>query len=185
MRRPRGRAGFSLVEVLVATGMAALMAASVTAAFSSAQRAGAAARAVDRRQAAAAALWEQLRALPYCEPAAGGAGTLLQRVFPHADSGLNNSAARFSPEAADDRPAGTFFTSVAVDGVYLNVAATFCATGPVGWQPVAPEMLAGYSPWLPPAAHVLVSIRAVDDGAASGALMAVMPDRPPASAGQP
>ena len=181
MRGPRAGQGFSLIELLVAAGVATLMAASLTAAVANAQRAAGGAQAADRREAAAAALWEQLRALPYCTAVPGGAGSILQRVFPHADVSRNVGDAWFSPQACDGRPAGTFFSSAVLDGVPLSVAATFCTAEASGWQPLAPELLAGYSPDQPPAANLMLSIRPVQDGAGAGGLLVIVPDRPPAS----
>jgi len=164
MRRVARPPAFSLVELVVATVVAVLLVGAVSGSVLAAQRLQGRSQRIGSGVAAAAALWEQLRSLPFCA-AGAAAGTLTQRVFPHADAALNDADAWFGTQAQDGCAPGTFFSVTEQDGVALHVAATFCVVGPEGWAPVTPDRLSAYSPLSPPSARLLVRVRAGDDPA--------------------
>lgn len=164
MSRITRPAAFSLVELVVATGLAVLLVGAVSGSVVAAQRLEARSQTTGSAVAAAAALWEQLRCLPFCL-AGTAASTLTQRVFPHADAALNDADAWFGAQAQNGCPPGTFFSTTEQDGVTLHVAATYCLIGSNGWAALPSDRLSGYSPLSPPSGRLLVRIRAGHDPA--------------------
>ena len=163
MRRPGRSEAFSLVELLVATAVAVLLVGAITGSVLAAQRLENGAEVAGARLAAASALWERLRSLPFCSPGASVRGSLTQTVFPRADTIVDGLGGHLCIQPEDGCPAGTFFTAVQEDGVTLRVAATFCVASAAGFTALPLGRLAVYSPLTPPAGRLLIHVRLAND----------------------
>ena len=173
-----GRAGFSLLEAVVAAALLLTTVAAVTACVTGVSRAGARLERTMRADRATLAVAERLRQLPYCAasyPVRVGeapAADLVAAVFPHAAAWRSTATARYVAAAGDPQAAaGSFVTVVVEQGVRVTCVARFLA-GPEG-APLGPAALAGWdlatSPHPPaPALEVVVSSTA-REGSGSGA----------------
>jgi type II secretory pathway pseudopilin PulG len=168
MKRPRG---FSMVEVVVATGLLVLSASAVTGLVLASQGGFAASRLRTAAHAAAAELVAQARALPFfAEDPAGAESTAVcssavARLFPHALREKNTTAAFYVWHDEGECREGAFVTETpAACGSLRTVARFVCATRS-GWQPVSISRLEGFAVWsqpVPPAPALLVEVTALD-----------------------
>lgn len=159
----------TVIEVLIASALLALVVAGTAGAMGTLQRGGAYAV---RRQACAAAAHDELvrlcslRLLPAAAPVSSGeaaadvGGCLLTEVYPHASVSANTPQRRFVVPPAPDTP--YFETTVTAFGVVLRRRAWFVCRQPDGWLRVAPEPRG--APWTVddpaglPAPNVLVEV---------------------------
>jgi len=172
-----GRAGFSLLEAVVAAALLLTTVAAVTACVTGVSRAGARLERTMRADRATLAVAERLRQLPYCAasyPVRVGeapAADLVAAVFPHAAAWRSTATARYVAAAGDPQAAaGSFVTVVVEQGVRVTCVARFLA-GPEG-APLGPAALAGWDSATssrPPAPvlEVVVSC-AAQEGSGSG-----------------
>jgi hypothetical protein len=135
-----GRAGFALLEVVVAGGILLLTIAAVTFCLVNVSRAGARLERSMDADRAVRQVAQRLRLLPYCAgsyPQAASAsdphaGDLIAAVFPHADPSQNTPEARYIATAVwEEEPAGSFVTLLSEEGVGVKCLARFLA-GPDG-----------------------------------------------------
>jgi hypothetical protein len=142
-------AGFSLLEVVIAGALLLLTVTGATACVTAVSRAGQVSEGAMAADRALAAVATRLGSLPFCPselpaPAAArgaGAADLVSAVFPHADAGDGTEGARFMEVAEDGLPAGSFVTSLSLDGVTVVCVARFRdAAG--GW--LGPDDLVGF-----------------------------------------
>jgi len=137
----------TLVEAVVAAAVVMTVVVAATGACLTARATAGAGQGRAGADACLAARIEELRALPYDEPAGSGVGApadLLSAVFPHADQSRDTAAAFFAPDARDGCAPGTFFTVRAAGGEPVTVAATFVVSTAGGFRPLDPALLAGY-----------------------------------------
>jgi Tfp pilus assembly protein PilW len=165
MRSAARSEAFSLIELLAATVVAVLVVGATTGSVLAAQRLEHSGEAAGARLAAAAALWERLRSLPFCDPAASAQGTLAETVFPRADTNADQAGGHLCVEAQDGCPPGTFFTTIQQDGLTFRVAANFCLASASGFTALPVGRLTAYAPLAPPAGRLQIRIRSADDRA--------------------
>lgn len=163
--------GFSLIEVVVATAMLALVCTAVSACVAQAQRGIAGLSLGDRSQRLVCDTLERLRSLPLYRVSHDAASGELQlepcavgELFPHALPERNEPDSWFAAEPGDGRPAGAFVTQTRCDGVTLQTTALFVVWTADGWRPVALSRLQGYAVWNArrlPSAALSVTVRAM------------------------
>ena len=156
---------FSLIELLAATAVAVLVIGATTGSVLAAQRLEHNGEVAGVRLAAAAALWERLRSLPFCDSGASVQRTLTENVFPRADINGDEAGGHLCVDAQDGCPPGTFFTTMQQDGLTFSVAANFCLVNATGFTALPVGRLAAYTPLAPPAGRLQIRIRSADDPA--------------------
>ena len=149
------RAGFSLIEAVVASAVLLLTCAAVSGTLSAVLRAE---RVVRQRSALEQVLTAEsarLASLPFFVQAAPPQGaapgdlqppSLLGAVFPHARPESNLPAAYYCDGRGTGTP-GSFVTLVDADGVALRREAQFVVGGGTQWEAVMPAALEGWAVW--------------------------------------
>jgi hypothetical protein len=163
-----GHAGFSLIEVVVATSLLLLTVVCVTPLFVDSQGAASrASRADDARRLAQSTL-ERLRGLPFVPPSPSpgygdGADTsVVGSLFPHADVARNEPDNFVVLGTITGWPLGTFVTRRHVGAFAVTTESRFGGAGPCGLTPVSVSALDGYGPQTPdrlPSGILLVTVR--------------------------
>jgi hypothetical protein len=199
-RRVRRRsAGFSLIEVVVASGLLLVTITAVTFCVTSVTASGARLENEMDADRAVRLVAERLAAMPFIGRGADGGSApdtgaegLLEAVFPHADAARNTTAARYVPVDGEEAPAGSFVTVFTVGGVDVACAARFLVAD--GGPPLEPAEVEG---WVlgdggrPPGCALWLRLTAVGYGAARRheftraalATTPIGPASPPAAAG--
>jgi hypothetical protein len=156
---PTATAGFTLVELAAS---AALLVATICAGTGLVCLACEQVASTVRTAATADAVLQvtaTLDGLPYC--ASPGGTSIVEQVFPHAQSARNVADAFYVASATGSWPAGCFVHRRRVGGSALELVACFLRRGPDGdWEPLVDRDLQGrdFSSEAPPA--VRLEIRA-------------------------
>jgi hypothetical protein len=173
--------GFSLLEVVIASGLLLLTVASVTAAVASVSHAGRRAEATMRVDSVLESVVARLASLPFCAPAlpaapAGGglaATDLVAAVFPDAGSPRDSADARYVAADGDGLTAGSFVTRFDDGGVRITCVARFRRASGGTW--LEPAGLEGWDLTVadrPPAPLLDVEVTAAAGGVVrSGSLL--------------
>jgi hypothetical protein len=137
VRAPRGGRGFSLLEVVIASGLLLLTVIVVTGAVTSISRAGRRAEAAARADRVLESVLARLDGLPFCAaclPTAtrqtGPEATdFVAAVFPEADTSHGSAGARYFASDEDGASGGSFLTRYVQDGVEVTYVARFRRPG--------------------------------------------------------
>ena len=191
LRACRRSSGFSLIEVVVASGLILTTITAVTLCATSVSASGARLRSVMDADRAVRRVADRLAAMPFCAagPSAGSPSSsvtddLVGAVFPHADASRNTPGARYVSTAGEGVPAGAFATLFREGEVEVVCVARFLAAEdgpPLG--PVAVEGWAVGDVAQPPGCALSVHLTAMSRGAQRSAsftraALAVAPVRP-------
>jgi hypothetical protein len=174
-RSPHRRStGFSLLEVVIASGLLLLTVTSVTAAVAGVSHAGRRAEVTLQADAVVQSVVARLAGLPFCGaelPAASpgdfaGATDLLAAVFPDAGAERDTADARYVATDEGGVPGGSFVTRFAQDGVAVTCVARFRHGADADW--LSPADLAGWDVTVstrPPASVLVVDVVVAGGGA--------------------
>lgn len=167
-----GALGFSLVEVVIASGLLLVTVSALTFCVTSVSANEARLRGLMEADRAVRLVEEHLSAMPYWNAPPDGPGLLgihaddvVGAVFPHADEARNTPLARYAPAAeAEGVPAGSFVTLFDEGGTAVRCVARFLAAE--DGVPLDPADLDG---WVvdggrPPGCAVSVSLMAASHG---------------------
>jgi hypothetical protein len=176
VRRGQAGAGFSLLEVVIASALLLITIAAVTTCVVSISRAGTRLGETMNRDRAVRAVADRLGALPFCADSypqinaesANPAGDLVAAVFPHARPAQNTATASYAAGGEGEAPAGSFVTWLTEDGVQVKCVARFLA-GLDGVTALGPEDLVGWdaaAAGAPPAPTL--AVRVTVEGGGSG-----------------
>jgi len=164
-RRPASvpSAGFTLVEVAAA---AAVLVVSILAATSLVRLASGQVAATARSTAAGDAALEVLATLDGLPYVAGdGVSSVVEQVFPHAQTARNVPDAFYVTAATESWPGGCFVHRRPVSGTVVFLAARFMRRGSGGdWEPLADADLQGWDLTLGAPPAVQVEVRAAERG---------------------
>ncbi len=164
--------GFSLVEVVVASGLLLTTITAVTFCVTSVSASGARLQKVMDADRAVRVVAERLAALPFYASSADAGSTsdteaddLLGAVFPHADMARNTPTARYVHSDGEEAPAGSFVTVFTQGGVDVQCVARFLAAedGPA-LEPSAVEGWARVDGDQPPGCALSVRLTATSHG---------------------
>ena len=176
-RAHRRSSGFSLIEVVVASGLLLATVTAVTFCVTVVSASGARLRRVMDADRAVRLVADRLAALPFCAaPADDGSASgsaaedLVDAVFPHADASRNVPDARYVTTAGGGAPAGAFATVFSEGDVEVLCVARFLAAvdGPP-LEPAAVEGWAGGDGARPPGCALTVQLTAASRSAARSA----------------
>jgi type II secretory pathway pseudopilin PulG len=176
-RAGRRSSGFSLIEVVVASGLLLLTIAAVTFCVTSVSANGARLQRVMDADRAVRLVAERLAAMPFYRSGAdadtvsdSGVEDLLSAVFPHADAARNTPTAHYVHIDGEVAPAGAFVTVFTASGVDVLCVARFLAAedGPV-LGPLAVEGWTGAAGDQPPGCALSVRVTATSHGATCSA----------------
>lgn len=171
-RAGRWSYGFSLVEVVVASGLLLTTITAVTFCVTSVSASGARLQQVMDADRAVRVVAERLAALPFYRSSADAgsasdtqADDLLGAVFPHADMARNTPTARYVRSDGEEAPAGSFVTVFTQGGVDVQCVARFLAAedGPA-LEPSAVEGWARVDGDQPPGCALSVRLTATSHG---------------------
>jgi hypothetical protein len=177
IRARRESSGFSLVEVVVASGLLLLTITAVTLCVTSVSASGARLQEVMDADRAVRRVAERLAALPFYGSGADagvapGAEVedLVGAVFPHADAARNTPTARYVHFDGDEATAGAFVTVFTEGRVDVSCVARFLVTedGPP-LEPVAVKGWALSDGDQPPGCALSVQLTAASHGTARSA----------------
>lgn len=148
LRGGRWSSGFSLMEVVIASGLLLTTITAVTICVTSVSAGGARLQRVMDADRAVRLVADRLAAMPFWEVGAGAAADaagedLLAVVFPHADATRNTPTARYVHADAQAAPAGAFATVFTTGGVEVLCVARFLTAA--GGQPLEPSAVQGWS----------------------------------------
>jgi hypothetical protein len=166
-------AGFSLLEVTIATSLLLLTVTSVTAAVTSISHAGRRAETATRVDGTLEAVVARLSGLPFCaatlpsSPAGSGATAtdLLAAVFPDAGASRDTTDARYVAADQDGILAGSFVSRFDQDGARVTCVARFRDRPTGSW--LGPADLTGWDITVsvrPPAPMIVVNVSVAAGG---------------------
>ncbi|MGE5229982.1 MAG: type II secretion system protein J [Deltaproteobacteria bacterium] len=149
LRARRRSSGFSLLEVVIASGLLLMTITAVTLCVTSVSASGARLQGVMDADRAVRRVAERLAALPFYGSGAdagvapGSADEdLLGAVFPHADAARNTPTARYVAVGEDEAPAGAFVSVFTEGGVDVRCVARFLVDE--DGAPLEPAAVAGW-----------------------------------------